>query len=135
MSINPATIASGLQVLTSADAKAVLDQMIGTVQQWQQTVEVEQTKRAVIATHENKWLAAIDTDRQVLLTYLDASFDERAANFRRLFDSLDQAMTTDPSQVASILGSITSLAMKSPFNDLKDIATVTANLEDLDFEW
>jgi hypothetical protein len=136
MSINPAAFATaGLQVLNSADAKAVLEQMVAAVQQWQQTVETEQSKRAAIVADERKWITAIETDRQILLTYLDASFDERAANFRRLFDSLDQAMTANPSQVADALGAITTLAMKSPFNNLKDVATVTANLENLNFEW
>ena len=136
MSINPANLtAAGLQVLNSADAKAVLDQMVAAVQQWQQTVETEQTKRAIITADEKKWLAAIETDRQVLLTYLDRSFDERADNFRRLFDSLDHAMSADTSQVAEILGAITTLAIKSPFNELKDVATVTANLNDKDYEW
>ena len=136
MSMNPANLtAVGLQALNSADAKAVLDQMVAAVQEWQQTVETEQSKRAAITAYDHKWLAAIETDRQVLLAYLDRSFDERANNFRRLFYSLDQAMTTDTSQVGDILGAITTLAMDSPFNELKDVTTVTTNLNDKDFPW
>ncbi|TVS19721.1 MAG: hypothetical protein EA417_00120 [Gammaproteobacteria bacterium] len=136
MSLSPANTAiAGLQILNSADARAVLDQMVAAVQQWQHTVETEHTKRTAITAHEQKWLAAIETDRQVLLTYLDRSFDERADNFCRLFDSLDQAMTTETTQVGDILSAITTLAMTNPFSELRDVATVTANLHDKDHEW
>lgn len=132
---NTTVAASAFEILGSSEASIVLDRVLNALGQWQQIAETERTKRETIAASERKWLAAIEADRQVLLTYLDGSFDERAENFRQLFNALDRAMATDVAQVADLLGAITTLAMKSPFNDLKDITVVTANLRDHDHEW
>lgn len=123
------------ELLDSADANAVFKHLIEATNQWHTVVESEQTRRTAIAADEHKWLAAIEADRTALLTYLDRSFDERASNFRELFSALDKSLATDPSKVADILGAITTLAMKSPFNDIADTATVTANLRDQGYEW
>lgn len=131
----PTLATSARDILGSSEASIVLDRVLSAVSQWQQVIETEQTKRQAIAATERTWLAAIEADRKALLNYLDRSFDERAENFRQLFNSLDRSMATDASQVADILGAITTLAMKSPFNDLKDAATVTANLRDEKHEW
>jgi hypothetical protein len=119
----------------SAPAQAVLDRLVGSVSEWQRVVKTEQSKRRKIAAVERMWLAAIETDRQFLMTYLDRSFDERAVNFRALFDDLDRAMAGDGSQVTDILAAITTLALRSPFDGLKDADTVTAKLCDSKMEW
>ena len=116
-------------------AEEVFNRVVGAVREWQETVAVEATKQRAIAAEEARWLAAIEADREILLTYLDRSFDERAENFRRLFEELDRAMSGDTTHVADVLGAITALAMKSPFQDLKDVDTVTANLHDPNYGW
>ena len=135
MTITMPAPAAIMDMLGNADAQAVLDRLVVAVTQWQQVVETEQTKRRAITADECLWLAAIEADCRILMTYLDRSFDERAANFRELFGKLDRAMAGDGTEVADILGAITTLAMRSPFSDLKDAATVTAKLRDRDTEW
>jgi hypothetical protein len=120
---------------TPIAAEQVLQKIMGAVRDWQETVAVEATKQHAIAAEEARWLAAIEADREILLTYLDRSFDERRENFRRLFEELDRAMSGDTAHVADVLAAITTLAMKSPFQDLKDVDTVTANLSDPNYGW
>lgn len=120
---------------TPLAAEQVLQRIMDAVGDWQGTVAVEATKQQAIAAEEARWLAAIEADRSILLNYLDRSFDERRENFRQLFEELDRAMSGDTTHVADILGAITTLAMKSPFQDLKDVDTVTANLNDPTYGW
>jgi hypothetical protein len=128
-------VGANFALTTPIAAEQVLQKLMDAVRDWQETVAVEATKQQAIAAEEARWLAAIEADREILLTYLDRSFDERRENFRRLFDELDRAMSGDTAQVADVLGAITTLAMKSPFQDLKDVDTVTANLNDPNYGW
>jgi hypothetical protein len=128
-------VGANFTLTTPIAAEQVLQKLMDAVRDWQETVAVEATKQQAIAAEEARWLAAIEADREILLTYLDRSFDERRENFRRLFDELDRAMSGDTAQVADVLGAITTLAMKSPFQDLKDVDTVTANLNDPNYGW
>lgn len=109
--------------------------MIDRVGEWVQLVQTETTKRANIAAWERTTVEEIRAQREVLITYLNRSFDERAENFRRLFDSLDTAIADRSDKVAEVLGAITALAMKGPFADLKDVGTATRALKDPDHEW
>lgn len=60
----------------------------------------------------------------------------RTGSFRRSFDSLGIVITKDDASLASsVLDPITDLAKTSPFKDLKDVATTTANLKTPDKVW
>lgn len=128
-------VGANFALTTPMAAEQVLQKLMDAVRDWQGTVAVEATKQQAIAAEEARWLAAIEADREILLTYLDRSFDERRESFRRLFDELDRAMSGDTAHVAEVLGAITTLAMKSPFQDLKDVDTVTSNLNDPNYGW
>lgn len=100
-----------------------LNLVLASANEWVQVVVEEKTKRDEISSWEKTQLEIIGVQRDFLLTALDRTFDERAENFRRLFDNLDTALTSDRedagSQVSEILGAITDLAQTSPFKDLK----------------
>lgn len=113
----------------------VLDEITKVTREWIQIHEEEQTKRAQIAADVESRIADIHARRDLFLTYLDKTFDERDALFEALFERLDQAMTHDPTAVGDILGSITALAIKSPFADLRDPVALRAKLDDDDSEW
>jgi hypothetical protein len=121
--------------LRGLDAMSLATNVIEHVGEWVQLVQTETTKRAEIAAWERTTLEEIRTERAVLLDYLNRSFDERAENFRRLFDSLDTAIADRSEKVSEVLGAITALAMKGPFADLKDVDTVTRALKNPDHEW
>jgi len=97
--------------------------VMSSAQEWSNVVAQEKTKRQEIEAWERSQLEIIHVQRDFLLTALDRTFDERRENFRRLFDSLDVALTSErddaPAQVSDLLGAITDLAKTSPFKDLK----------------
>ncbi len=132
---SPVTVLPKSPAATPFDAALALKQVIDAAQQFLETREQEITKRAQIQAWEAATLAEISAKEQVFLTYLNRSFDERERNFAELFQALDKAMASETGDVAHVLGAITTLAAKSPFNDLHDIQFVENALNDPDHEW
>lgn len=124
-----------LPVATALDAMTVINEIVSVVNQWVQIHETEATKRELIWAQEHVVVEEIQARRDLFLTYLDRSFDERERNFAELFRALERALDADSGNVATILGSITALAAKSPFADLSDIELVKNNLADPDHIW
>ncbi|MCC5603311.1 hypothetical protein [Nostoc favosum] len=120
-----------------------LQQMVLAYTDYLKVAEQEQTKRREIDAWENETITKINAQRELLMAYLDRSFDERAENFRALFAVVDNAMPTagyayasgNNDQLALTLNSITEIAKSSPFKDLANLASVRAALDDPDHEW
>ena len=113
-----------------------LQQMVSAYTEYMKVAQQEQTKRREIDTWEQTTIAKISAQRNLLMAYLDRSFDERAENFRSLFCVVDQALTAgNNEQLALALNSITEIAKSSPFKELANLASVRAALDDPDHEW
>ena len=85
---------------------------------------------------EKEAIAKINAQRDLLMAYLDRSFDERAENFRALFNVVDKAMSSgNNDQLALALNSITEIAKSNPFKELANLASVRTALDDPDHEW
>ena len=113
-----------------------LQQMISAYTEYMKVAQQEQTKRREIDAWEQTTIAKISAQRNLLMAYLDRSFDERAENFRSLFCVVDRALTAgNNEQLALALNSITEIAKSSPFKDLANLASVQAALNDPDHEW
>lgn len=126
---------AGSQILTGLDAATVLNNVLAVAKEYAEVREVETTKRAQIEARKAVALAEIEARRELFITYLERSFDEREKNFAELFRALDAAMKSDAGQVAEILGAITTLAASSPFKDLHDPVAVRNALDDPNHEW
>ncbi|WP_327009663.1 hypothetical protein OHA72_22005 [Dactylosporangium sp. NBC_01737] len=102
--------------------------VVASANEWYTVVAQEASRREEIRAWEKTQLEIIQVQRDFLLTALDKTFDERRENFRRLFDDLDTALTSDrvdaAAQVSDLLGAITDLAKTSPFKDLKSPSLV-----------
>jgi len=98
--------------------------------------EQEQTKRREFTAWEQTTISRIHEQPDLLIAYLDRSFDERAKNFHSLFCIAEQAIIIgNNEQLALALHSITELAKSSPFKELANLASVKATLKDPDHEW
>lgn len=136
MTLTVPTNARGFGAITDTlDMTAVLNQLLTAVDTWVTTTQTEQSKRSLIAAWEHTQLERIRAQRDVFLSYLDQSFDERATTFHALFETLDTALGTDPSQVAAVLDTVVTLAKQSPFADLHDLTFTTEALADPDHIW
>lgn len=109
------------------------------VQAWtayMQVAEEARTERCKIAAWEKTTLAEIHTKQDLLIGYLERSFDERARNFQLLFQAIDHAISSgDNQQLGLMLHAIVELAKSSPFKDLADLSTVKAALNDPNHTW
>lgn len=113
-----------------------LQKLVSAYIEYKRIAEQEQTKRQEIEAWEKETVTKINAQRDLLMQYLDRSFDERAKNFRSLFDVVDQAIATNNNeQLALALHSITEIAKLSPFKELANLASVRAALEDPNHEW
>jgi ribonucleotide reductase alpha subunit len=113
-----------------------LQQILSAYTEYKIIAEQEQTKRRQIQAWEKVTIAKINAQRDLLMAYLNRSFDERADNFRHLFCVVDRAIAADNNdQLALALHSITELAKSSPFKELANLASVRAALDDPDHEW
>ncbi|MDZ8024068.1 MAG: hypothetical protein RMX97_05190 [Nostoc sp. DedQUE11] len=113
-----------------------LEQMVSAYTDYLKVAEEEQTNRRNIDAWEKETITKINAQRDLLMAYLDRSFDERAKNFHALFAVVDNAIASgNNEQLALTLNSITEIAKSSPFKDLANLASVRAALDDPDHEW
>ena len=113
-----------------------LHQMVSAYTDYLKIAEQEQTKRREIEAWEKETIAKINAQRELVIGYLDSSFDERAKTFLALFAVVDRAMESgNNEQLAHALNSITEIAKSSPFKDLANLGSVRAALDDPEYEW
>jgi len=110
-----------------------LVKMAGEVRKFQ---EAQITKRAAIAAERDVAIARIEAQKELLLVYLDKTFDERKDAFQSFFRVIDDALEKDDMQeLAMGLDSVIRLAQTSPFKDLRTIEETAAALGDKNHEW
>ncbi|UKO99190.1 hypothetical protein [Nostoc sp. UHCC 0870] len=123
-------------LVAGKDASECLNNLVEAYTTYKIVAEEEKTKRRGIQAWEKTTIAQIKAKRDVLIQYLKYSFDERADNFRFLFEKVDQAIENgDNNQLSLYLNSITEIAKSSPFKDLADLTSVISALDDPDHEW
>lgn len=96
----------------------------------------QKTEQARIEADARKEVERVQAVRDVLMDYLDRSFDERRHNFAELFSRLDKALEADNVQaVAATLDAIVKIADSSPFKALRDIQATQKVLKEKSKEW
>ncbi len=109
---------------------------IKTVAECVRDVQKERTEQTRLCESSRVEVERIHAMRDVLLDYLDCSFDERRDNFRKLFERLDGAIAGNNVQLAAaVLDSVVKLADSSPFKTLQDVAAARAALREKSKEW
>lgn len=107
-----------------------LQTIVASYADYKQIVSQEKTKREQIRAWRDVELERIAAQRELFMTYLECTFDERRANFAKFFEVLDHAVETEAVDVVSTtLDSITALAKTSPFKDIATVAQVRAVLD------
>ena len=98
--------------------------------------EAQITKRFWIESERQKSLALIGFQKELILAYLENTFDERKMVFQKYFSVVDNAIETgNPKTLSMGLNSINKLARSSPFKELSNIDSVGNALKDKDHTW
>jgi hypothetical protein len=99
-------------------------QGLRTLAECARDIEKERTEQHRLREDARVRVEHLHAMRELLMTHLDRSFDERRENFRRLFDALDGALQGNNVQgVSAVLDSVVKLADSSPFKSLRDVAS------------
>lgn len=111
-------------------------QGLRTVAECVRDIEKERTEQTRLRENARVDVENVHAMRDVLMAYLDRSFDERRENFRQLFERLDGAIQGNNVQMASaVLDSVVKLADASPFKALQDVAATREALGMKGKEW
>lgn len=117
----------GASVINPLEA---LQTIVESIVEYKKTASEETTKREEIAAWRDVNMGRIEAQRDLIMTYLDQTFDERKANFAKFFEVLDGAIASGQTEVvAAALDSITQLAKSSPFKDIANVEKVRAMLD------
>lgn len=93
--------------------------------------EEQITKRIQIIAETEEKINKIHSARDIILAYLDMSFEERKRNFQNLFETLDKAQTEgNIERMGLILNSILELAKNSPLKVFMDRESFTDFMND-----
>ena len=100
--------------------------------------EEQRTERTRIKEESQQKIERIHAQRDILISYLNKTFDERKNQFDHYFEALDKAIeANNPQLMAMCLNSISTLALSSPFRPLieaqKQYAELAAGNGKLDF--
>jgi len=136
-SITSDVLVSGIKsIATPAEALTMIDDLVKMTGEVEKFREAQKTKRTAIEAEKDVALARLQAQKELLLEYLDKTFDERKLNFQKYFDVIDDALVKgNTKQLAMGLNSINELAQSSPFKDLANIDQVGKALEDKNYEW
>ena len=124
--------------VTAIDPVQCVKEISTAYTEYRQIQTQETTKRRRIEAWEKVSLKKIKAQRDLLMEYLDRSFDERKENFSNLFSMLDKAAKNgDTQSIAMALKSIVDLASNGPFKDIASVDAVRGVLSDpnQDFEF
>ena len=119
-----------------AEAAQVLKRFIEVAGDVAKFTEQQKTVRKDIEAKRDSDIARIQAQKEIIMIYLEKSFDERKENFSKLFQVIDHAIANNNMQQLALgLDSINNLAATSPFKDLTSIQDTKNALEDKNHVW
>lgn len=129
-------LVTGLAAGNPAEALEALNNLVTMAGDVSKFTEVQKTKRKDIEAQRDAYVEKIRAQKEIMIVYLEKSFDERKSNFTKLFEVVDHAIATNNMQQLSMgLESINNLAASSPFKDLASIESTQKALTDNSHVW
>ena len=129
-------LVTGLAAGNPAEALEALNNLVTMAGDVSKFTEVQKTKRKEIEAQRDVYVEKIRAQKEIMIVYLEKSFDERKSNFTKLFEVVDHAIATNNMQQLSMgLESINNLAASSPFKDLSSIESTQKALTDNSHVW
>lgn len=119
-----------------AEAAQVLKRFIEVSGDVAKFTEQQKTVRKDIEAKRDSDIARIQAQKEIIMIYLEKSFDERKENFSKLFQVIDHAIANNNmQQLAMGLDSINQLAASSPFKALATLESTKEAINDKNHIW
>lgn len=129
-------LTEGLASGDPVEAVQVFNNLVKMAEDVTKFCEVQKTKRKEIEAIRDIVVSKIQSQKEIILTYLEKSFDERKDNFSKFFAIIDDAIAKDNmQQLAMGLDSVNKLAATSPFKALASIESTQKALTDKKHIW
>ena len=119
-----------------AEAAQVLKRFIEVAGDVAKFTEQQKTVRKDIEAKRDSDIARIQAQKEIIMIYLEKSFDERKENFSKLFQVIDHAIANNNmQQLAMGLDSINQRAASSPFKALATLESTKEAINDKNHIW
>lgn len=119
-----------------AEAAQVLKRFIEVAGEVAKFTEQQKTERKEIEAKRDINISRIQAQKEIIMVYLEKSFDERKENFSKLFQVIDHAIANNNmQQLAMGLDSINQLAASSPFKALATLESTKEAINDKNHIW
>ena len=119
-----------------AEAAQVLKRFIEVAGDVAKFTEQQKTVRKDIEAKRDSDIARIQAQKEIIMIYLEKSFDERKENFSKLIQVIDHAIANNNmQQLAMGLDSINQLAASSPFKALATLESTKEAINDKNHIW
>jgi len=119
------------KVCAAINPMEVIRDVVKAYGDWKKVKYENEVKRSKIKSWEKVSLEKIRVQRDIFMTYLDLSFDERRGNFKSYFKVLDRAVKKQEIQIVTeTLSAIVKLAESNPFKDLSSVTNFRKTLKD-----
>lgn len=119
-----------------AEAAQVLKCFIEVAGEVAKFTEQQKTERKEIEAKRDINISRIQAQKEIIMVYLEKSFDERKENFSKLFQVIDHAIeNNNMQQLAMGLDSINQLAASSPFKALATLESTKEAINDKNHIW
>lgn len=110
---------SAVNYITEPTVAGVFKNVYSKTLETMQFCEEQKTEREAIKARSKEVISQINAQKDILIHYLDKTFDERKSQFDYYFKSLDKAIElNNPQMMAMCLQNINSLALSNPFRPL-----------------
>lgn len=122
-------IGGGRIPIVPLDQTEGIRQVVSAYLDYRQVAEREDTKREEIRAWRDKTFAEIEVMRDILMTALDRSFDERREVLHKLFGFVDDAIERNDTQALdSALQAVARVVTSSPLDALSTVKGVRTML-------
>lgn len=129
-------IAKGLASKNPKEALESFNNLVNMAGDVTKFTEVQKTKRKTIEAQRDIIVSNIQSQKEIILSYLEKSFDERKENFSKFFAVVDHAIANNNmEQLAMGMNAINNLAASSPFKDLASIESTQKALTNSNHMW
>ena len=126
----------GIAAGNPAEAAQVMKRFIEVAGDVAKFTELQKTARKDIEAKRDSEIARIKAQKEIIMSYLEKSFDERKENFSKLFQVIDHAIANNNmQQLAMGLDSINQLAASSPFKALASLESTKEAIDNKNHIW
>lgn len=111
---------AGINHLTATTS--AFSMLISAYKDYNQIKQVETTKREMIYAQRDVAISRIQAQKEILQQYLKNSFSERANNFSKMFDLLDNGLIAkDDKLIAMAMSLIVKQMEKNPLDGINQL--------------